>query len=92
MSRQEDIVAEVRKLLQQWDDGLLVAGEFECLISGLDEFFEVVEKGETYMRFGSCCCSAHSPNRTFKIEVTIKPHGFIAKRVGEVVESGPETV
>ena len=48
----------MRKLLKEWDDGLVSRAEFECNIHDLflDPFLEYVEKGETYMRFGSCCC------------------------------------
>jgi hypothetical protein len=82
MSHQEDFVEQVRFLLKLWEDGLLIAGEFECRIHDLflEPFFEYIEKGETYIRFGSCCCRSHPPDRTFKIEITIQPHGFTAKK------------
>lgn len=94
MSHQEDVVEQVRKLLSQWEAGLLIAGEFECRIHDMfvEPFFKSMESGDTYMRFGSCCCSSHPPNKTFQVEIIIRPHGFIAKRLGEVVESGPESV
>jgi hypothetical protein len=75
-------VEKVRELLKLWEDGLLVAGEFDCRIDDLFlvPFFEAMERGGEYIRFGSCCCSSHPPDRSFKVEFTIQPHGFTAKR------------
>lgn len=75
-----DSVERVRKALQQWDDGLISLGEFESLVRGDREFVDLLEKGEELMAFGSCCCSGHPPDRTFKVEITIQPHGYTAKR------------
>lgn len=72
---------QVREVLKLWDDGLISRGEFECRVHDL--FWDPVaalEKGETVMRFGSCCCSGHEPDRTFKCEITVQPHGYTMKR------------
>lgn len=89
MSINEERVNQVREALRQWDDGHISIGEFENQIGGdlwLKEFFGALESGQEVMSFGSCCCSAHPPNRTFTVEVTLRPHGYTAKRL-----SGPVT-
>ena len=81
----DDIVVKLREILKQWDDGLAARWEVERQIHelSLDKFLEAIEKGETYQRMGSCCCSSHPPDRAFKIEMVMKPHGFTAKRIDE---------
>ena len=75
-------ITRVREILKMWDDGIIARGEFDALMFDMHckPFFDIVEKGETYQLFGSCCCSQHAPDRTFKVEITIQPHGFTAKR------------
>jgi hypothetical protein len=82
MSEPDEVIDQVRALLKQWDDGQCSRAEFACLVHDifLDSFLPTVEKGETYQRFGSCCCRSHPPDRTFKVEIIIQPHGFTAKR------------
>jgi hypothetical protein len=78
---EDDIVAKVREILKMWDDGRISLGDFEGRIQRL--FWDPVawlEKGETVMAFGSCCCSSHPPDRTFRVEITVQPHGYTAKR------------
>lgn len=79
----EDEIEQCRSILKQWDDGLLSVGECECRIHDLflDPFFKAIEDGEEYIRFGSCCCSSHPPDRTFVVKFTIQPHGFVAKKL-----------
>ncbi len=74
-------VAEVRKLLKYWDDGLISDGELEGRVHdmALDPMIKEVEGGREFMKFGSCCCASHPPDRTFRMEVTIQPHGLTAK-------------
>ncbi len=75
-------IQEYEAVLKKWDDGLLSAAD--CLghlnALALDPFLETLEAGQEYMVYGSCCCSGHPPNRTFKVQFTIEPHGFSAKR------------
>jgi hypothetical protein len=84
---EQDIVEKVRAVLRLWDAGEISRGEFEHKVHEL--FYDPVssfdpvswlEKGETVMTFGSCCCASHPPDRTFKVEITIQPHGYTAKR------------
>lgn len=78
---EKDIPEEVRELLKLWDEGILSRGDFEGKIQEL--FFnplEWLQKGEAIQTFGSCCCVAHPPERTFKVEVTIQPHGYRIRR------------
>jgi len=74
---------KMREILKLWDDGLVSRADFDCRLHDmfLDPFLEGLEKGETLMRGGSCCCSSHAPERTFRVEITIQPHGYTAKRV-----------
>jgi hypothetical protein len=78
-----DIIDKVRSTLKQWDDGLLSRGEFEAELAKLffdPEMLETLEAGTEIVASGSCCCSSHPPDRTFKVEITITPHGYIARR------------
>jgi hypothetical protein len=78
---EHDIPEAVREVLKLWDDGVISRGEFEGRIHKL--FWDPIswlEKGETVMSVGSCCCSSHPPDRTFKVEITVEPHGYTAKR------------
>jgi hypothetical protein len=82
MERQ-DTPEEIRKLLAFYDDGMMTQAEFESRVYELffnPEEWEALENGEEMMAFGSCCCSSHPPTRTFKIEVTLQPHGYTIKR------------
>ena len=76
-------VERVREALKQWDDGHICLGEFESRVSGNVEFVEALEAGDTLITFGSCCCSTHPPDRTFKVQITMQPHGFEAKRIDD---------
>jgi hypothetical protein len=81
-NRDSELITRVRNLLKLWDDGVIARGEFDALLDDVfrKPFFDALEKGETWRQFGSCCCSGHAPDRTFKVEITIEPHGFTAKR------------
>lgn len=77
------MVDEIRKLLKYWDDGLITTGEVEGRVHdlALTPMLDAVENGQEFMRFGSCCCGApHPPDRTFRMEVTIRPHGLTVRR------------
>lgn len=82
MSQITEEIDRVRAILKQYDDGESSATWCLSDLSSLfiDPLLKAVETGDGYMTFGSCCCSAHPPDRTFKCEITIHPHGFIAKR------------
>lgn len=83
MSELKDRIEQVRAILKEYDDGQTSAMWCEADLHRLfmDPFLAAVEQpGDGYMTFGSCCCSAHPPDRTFKVEITIQPHGFTAKR------------
>jgi hypothetical protein len=78
-------VAQVRALLQQWEDGLLCAGEFGARINDmfLTPFLRCMESGDEYMTMSSCCCSVeHPPARKLTVEFTLRTHGFSARRSG----------
>lgn len=82
MSRITEEMDEVRAILKEYDDGhsspAQCLGDLHALFVG--PLLDTLEKGEEYMTFGSCCCSKHEPDRTFKVQFTIQPHGFTAKR------------
>ena len=83
MTQIGDRIEKVRAILKQYDNGESSAMWCEADLFHLfmDPFLAAVEKpGDGYMTFGSCCCSSHPPDRTFKVEITIQPHGFTAKR------------
>lgn len=82
MSDLTDKIEKVRSVLKHWDDGHISAMEFE---SKMDEMYfgailDELESGEEFISFGSCCCAAHPPDRTFKIQITVRPHGRQMKR------------
>ena len=77
----KNIPEEISKLFKQFDEGVITQGDFESQVHEL--FFnpvEWLEKGEVIWTFGSCCCASHVPDRTFKVDVTIQPHGYTIKR------------
>jgi hypothetical protein len=77
----KDTPEKVREVLKLWDDGFISLGEFEGRVHEL--FWDPVaalEAGETVMSFGSCCCREHPPDRTFKCEITVQPHGYTMKK------------
>jgi hypothetical protein len=79
----EELAEKVRHTLETWEKGHISNGEFHSRIYDLvwdPREFEALEAGETVMAFGSCCCSEHPPDRTFKCEITIQPHGYTIKR------------
>jgi len=83
MSDIADEIEKYRAVLKEYDEGnssaCMCLSELNSL--AIDPFLEAVEKpGDGYMTFGSCCCSGHPPDRTFRVEITIQPHGFTAKR------------
>jgi len=82
MSQITEEIDKYRAILKEYDDGLLSACMCEYMLAhiAIDELLEAIEKGDGWMSFGSCCCSGHPPDRTFKAEFTIRPHGFTAKR------------
>jgi hypothetical protein len=83
VSMERDTPEEIRKLLAFYDDGMMTQAEFESRVYELffnPEEWEALENGEEMMAFGSCCCSSHPPTRTFKVEVTLQPHGYTIKR------------
>lgn len=77
-------VDQIRELLKLWDEGLISEGELDGKLGDpyLKAFFGALESGEETMAFGSCCCLSHSPDRTFMVEVTLRSHGYTAKRMG----------
>ena len=79
----KELIDKVRNILKQWDDGDISYYEFEFQINdiGIQPLLNCIEQGETYQRFGSCCCSSHPPDRNFKCDITIQPHGFTIKRI-----------
>jgi hypothetical protein len=81
-NRDNDSIERVREILKMWDEGVLTRCEFDALVQDTwrKPFFDLMEKGEEYTQGGSCCCSGHAPDRTFRVEITIQPHGFTAKR------------
>lgn len=82
MSKLRDNIEYVRSVLKEWDEGLLSAAEFDCKMDDMyfNPILKLLEKDEEFMRFGSCCCSSHPPDRIFKVSITIQPHGFTIKR------------
>ena len=82
MSEITNEIDRIRAILKEYDDGLLSVSS--CLHDIGDTFIapllDSLENGDGYMTFGSCCCSAHPPDRTFRVTFTIQPHGFTAKR------------
>lgn len=79
MSDITDVLDKVRVIL---DDDELSSMWKESMISHLfiDPLLDAIENGDGYMTFSSCCCSGHPPDRTFKVQFTMQPHGFTAKR------------
>ncbi len=80
-----DRMEQCRAILKEYDDGnsSVLMCEAQLTRVFMDPFLEEVEKWDGgWVRFGSCCCPAggHAPERTFKVEFTIQPHGFTAKR------------
>lgn len=83
MSEIGDKMEQCRALLKEYDDGNSSVMMCEAQLSRvfMDPFLAEVEKWDGgWLRFGSCCCREHAPDRTFKVEITIQPHGFTAKR------------
>lgn len=82
MSQITDKIDAIRAILKEYDDGMSTAASCEHDVGDLfiKPFLDAIENGSGYLTFGSCCCSGHPPNRTFKCEFVIGPHGFEAKR------------
>lgn len=83
MSDITDEIEKFRAVLKEYDDGLSSAASCHSQLHALtmDRFLDYVEKGQRYMTFGSCCCSGHPPDRLFKVQIIIQPHGFTAQRI-----------
>ena len=78
-----DITDDLDKVRVILDDRTLSPMWQFSLISDLfmKPFLDAVENSEGgYMECGSCCCSGHPPDRSFKVQLTMQSHGFIAKR------------
>jgi len=82
MSDITDKIDRIRAIFAEYDAGML--SHASCLHDIGDVFIspllDCLENGDGYMTMGSCCCSAHPPDRTFKVKFTIEPHGFTARR------------
>lgn len=84
MSDITDKIEKFRAILKEYDEGeTLSAAQCYSDLHGLvlDPFLDALENGEGVMAFGSCCCSSHPPDRTFRVEFTIQPHGYVGKRI-----------
>jgi hypothetical protein len=80
-----DIIEEIeryRAILKDYDNGN--SSVCSCLYDlnhiAIDALLNAIETDDGWISFGSCCCSSHPPDRTFKAEFVIKPHGFTAKK------------
>ncbi len=94
MSDITDEIEKFRAVLKTWDDGQSSAAQCLSDLHGIvmDPLLDALENNpEGVMTFGSCCCSSHPPTRTFDVRFTIEPHGYTAKRVGEVLVSEQES-
>ena len=82
MSEITEHIDRIRALIREYDEGR--SSVASCLHDIGDTFIapllEAVENGDGYMTFGSCCCSSHPPDRKFRCEVVMEPHGFTVKR------------
>lgn len=83
MSQITNEIDKVRAIIKHYDDSKLTASWCLALIREqfMKSFFKDLEEGQDLMSIGSCCCANHPPDRTFKVEFTIEPHGFRAKRI-----------
>jgi hypothetical protein len=83
MTQIEQEIDKYREIIKQYDDGLLSVASCESMLRhiALDRLLEAIEKGNEWLSLGSCCCLWHPPERTFRAEFVIQPHGFTAKRI-----------
>ena len=83
MSQLRDQIEQVRSLLKEWDDGDISTADFDSKLDDitLNPILARLEDEGTFIRFGSCCCYSHPPDRTFNVSITIQPHGFTIKKL-----------
>jgi hypothetical protein len=83
-------IEETRKWLKAWDDGLITEAEFDTKVSAIfvnvEEWVDLLEKGEEILAFGSCCCSSHKPDKTVEASITIQPHGYLIKKIPKPIK------
>lgn len=69
--------------LKRYYAGEITEGELEGQIHDrlVKPMWDAIEQGQEYMTMGSCCCSAHPPDRTFLCELTLMAHGHKLRRI-----------
>lgn len=89
---------EMRKLVKQYDDGMITLGEAESygFFKNTKQITDFIKKHGDWMSFGSCCCSAdaHKLEDNFEGNISITPHciKITPKKKKKLKEPTPENI